>query len=93
LAEKKTRALKGDLLFGVCERSVESSPDNGQVLRHLLIVDVVPLLVDVLGDLLVEGRVSNGGHAAHAHLGDGTLRSGAEELTRQHCESGVRLLL
>jgi hypothetical protein len=38
-------------LLGICEGAVETAAHNGEVLRHLLVVDEVALLPVVLLDL------------------------------------------
>ena len=75
-------------LLSVCERPVQSSADNGQVLRHLLVVDEVVALMDVLGDLLVKARITGSCHcAAQAMLDDRPALGGTKKLSRrQHCE-------
>lgn len=75
-------------LLGVSERPVQASSDNGQVLGHLLVVDEIVLLVDVLGDLLVKARIAGSCHcAAHAMLDDCPPLGGTKKLSRrQHCE-------
>lgn len=75
-------------LLGVGERPVQASTDNGQVLGHLLVVDEVALLVDVLVDLLVKARITGSCHcAAHAMLDDSPPLGGTKKLSRrQHCE-------
>jgi hypothetical protein len=47
-------------LLGVCERTLQATTDNVQVLRHLLVVDVVTLLSVGHLDLLVERGVTDG---------------------------------
>jgi len=50
-------------LLGVGERALQTRTDDAEVLRHLLVVDVVALLVDGHLDLLVEGVIGNGSEA------------------------------
>jgi len=56
-------------LLGESERSIESSADNGEVLAHLLVVDVVALLPVAHLDLLAEiGGIRDGCEATAAEL-------------------------
>ncbi len=73
-------------LLGVGEWAVETLANNVEVLGHLLVVDVVALLVDVLADLLVKNIVRDGGHrAAHGLLGNCPPWDGTKKLSRcQH---------
>ena len=74
-------------LLGVHERAIESLAYNCQVFRHLLVVDEVVVLVDILLDLAVERVVSHSSHTATSHLGSCPQRSSSEELSRrQHGE-------
>jgi hypothetical protein len=77
-------------LLGIGERAVEARSHDGEVLGHLLVVDVVALLVDVLGNLPVERRVADGRHsAAKAILCECSPLSGTKKLSRcQHCGGG-----
>jgi len=78
-------------LLGIGKRSIESLSDNGKVLRHLFIVDERALLPVILGDLLVERVVRDGGHATQSHWdGCPTLSSSENSSSCQHC--GVVLL-
>jgi hypothetical protein len=45
--------------LGVCERSVQSGSNDGQILGHLFVVDIMALLVYRHLDLLIERRIGD----------------------------------
>jgi len=74
-------------LFGVCERPIEPLTDDGKILRHLLVIDEVALFLVVLGDLLIERRISECCHSPR----EGSARRRTQQLSRQHdCDSEWR---
>lgn len=55
-------------LLGIGQGPIEPLADNGEVLRHLLVVDVVALFPIGHLDLLGERRIADTGHAALGEL-------------------------